>query len=131
MIYLWIALGSALGGIARYWFSGIITASLGETFPWGTILVNILGCFAIGFFVALTEPNGQLAVNTQTKHFFITGLCGGFTTFSAFSFQTLQLAHHRESLLSGANIIFSVGLCLASVWIGFALATALSQLKGI
>jgi fluoride exporter len=92
MLYFWIMLGSALGGAARYWFSGVVSNSIGETFPWGTMLVNISGSFVIGFFATLTGPDGRLLVSTTARQFVMIGLCGGYTTFSSFSLQTLNLA---------------------------------------
>ena len=75
--YLWIMLGSALGGGARYWLSGLVAIHFGETFPWGTILVNISGSFVIGFFASLTGPDGRLLVGSSTRQFVMTGICGG------------------------------------------------------
>ena len=80
MLYFWIMLGSALGGAARYWFSGGVSNSIGETFPWGTMLVNISGSFVIGFFSTLTGPDGRLLVSTTARQFVMIGLCGGYTT---------------------------------------------------
>ncbi|MGH6959694.1 MAG: CrcB family protein, partial [Dongiaceae bacterium] len=77
--YLWIAVGSALGGVARYWFSGIVARHFGETFPWGTILVNVSGSFVIGFFATLTGPDGRLLVSPTARQFVMVGLCGGYT----------------------------------------------------
>ena len=83
MTYLWIAVGSALGGLGRYWCSGWIAQHFGETFPWGTILVNLLGSFVIGFVATLTAPDGRLFLGSEARQFIMLGLCGGFTTFSS------------------------------------------------
>ena len=83
--YLWIAIGSALGGVARYWFSGVVARLIGETFPWGTLFINIIGSFIIGFFATLTGPDGRILVPSVARQFVMIGLCGGFTTFSSFS----------------------------------------------
>lgn len=131
MIYLWIMLGSALGGAARYWFSGVIANRIGETFPWGTMLVNISGSFVIGFFATLTGPDGRLLVGTQARQFVMIGLCGGYTTFSSFSLQTLNLTLDGEWLRAGANVMLSVLFCLLAVWLGHILAAMLNQMKGI
>lgn len=131
MIYLWIMLGSALGGAARYWFSGVIANRIGETFPWGTMLVNISGSFVIGFFATLTGPDGRLLVGTQARQFVMIGLCGGYTTFSSFSLQTLNLTLDGEWLRAGANVMLSVLFCLLAVWLGHILAVLLNQMKGI
>ena len=67
MPYLWIAVGSAIGGVARYWCYGIAARMAGETFPWGTIIVNVAGSFIIGFFATLTGPDGRLFVDPRTR----------------------------------------------------------------
>lgn len=89
--YLWIAVGSALGGMARYWCSGIAAKLVGETFPWGTLFVNILGSLIIGFFATLTGPDGRILVGSTTRLFVMVGFCGGYTTFSSLSLQSLNL----------------------------------------
>lgn len=129
-IYLWVAFGSALGGMARYWCSGVMAAYLGETFPWGTILVNVVGSFAIGLFATLTAPDGRLFVGTEVRQFVMFGLFGGFTTFSSFSVQTLNLLRDGEWLQATTNVVGSVVLCLMAVWFGHALATSFNQLRG-
>jgi CrcB protein len=130
MIYIWITLGSALGGLMRYWASGLIGRHFGETFPWGTLLVNISGCFVIGLFATLTGPDGRLLVRTEMRQFVMIGICGGYTTFSSFSLQTLNLIRDDEMGQASANVILSVGLCLAAVWLGHLAAAAFNQLKG-
>src|SRR5208283_1255051 len=117
-LYLWIAIGSALGGTARFALSGIVANHFGETFPWGTLIINVTGSFAIGFFNALTGPDGRWLVGPQGRMFFMTGICGGYTTFSSFSLQTLNLAREGEWLHAGGNIVGSVTLCLVFVWLG-------------
>ena len=129
--YLWVALGSALGGVARYWCSGFVAARFGESFPWGTILVNVLGSFVIGFFGTLTSPDGRLLVGSEARIFVMMGLCGGYTTFSSFSLQTLNLMREGEWLWAGANVLFSVLLCLFAVWAGHIAAATLNQVKGV
>jgi CrcB protein len=129
--YLWIAVGSALGGMARYWCSGVAARLIGETFPWGTIIVNIVGSFIIGFFATLTGPDGRIFADTLTRQFVMIGLCGGYTTFSSFSLQTLALVQDGEWLLASANIALSVIACLLAVWAGHALAASINALKWI
>src|SRR3954454_7971613 len=85
MNYLWVAIGSALGGVARYWCSGLVARLAGETFPWGTIRVNILGSFVIGFAAALSRPEGRFLIPFEARLFIMVGLCGGYMTFSSFS----------------------------------------------
>ena len=129
--YFWIAIGSALGGIARYWCSGIAARLIGETFPWGTLIVNVVGSFIIGFFATLTGPDGRLFVPSVARQFVMIGLCGGYTTFSSFSLQTLNLATDGEYLYAGLNIVLSVVLCLIAVWLGSILASGLNTLKWV
>jgi CrcB protein len=125
--YLWVMLGSALGGGARYWCSGVVARLFGETFPWGTLLINILGSLVIGFFNTITGPDGRLLVATTARQFVMIGLCGGYTTFSSFSLQTLNLARDGEWLRAGGNIVLSVVLCLVAVWIGHVAAASLNK----
>jgi CrcB protein len=129
--YFWIAIGSALGGIARFWCSGIAARLFGETFPWGTLIVNVIGSFVIGFFATLTGPDGRLFVPSVVRQFVMIGLCGGYTTFSSFSVQTLNLATDGEYLYAGLNIVLSVVLCLVAVWLGSILGSGLNTLKWV
>src|SRR5262245_52997483 len=94
--YFWIAIGSALGGVARYWCSGVAARLVGETFPWGTLIVNLVGSFIIGFFATLTGPDGRVFASSTARQFVMIGICGGYTTFSSFSIQTLNLAQDGE-----------------------------------
>ena len=94
--YLWIAIGGALGTTARYWLSGVVAHSVGETFPWGTLVINVTGSFVIGFFGALTGPDGRVFVGSTARQFVMIGMCGGYTTFSSFSLQTLNLDERRR-----------------------------------
>ena len=128
--YLWIAVGSALGGMARYGCSSLIAGWFGETFPLGTLVINVLGSFVIGFFATLTGPDGRLMVPGDVRQFVMVGLCGGYTTFSSFSLQTMTLAQDGELVRAGLNIGGSVVLCLVSVWLGYAAAAALNAVKG-
>lgn len=127
--YTAIAIGSALGGMGRYWCSGILARLIGETFPWGTLIINIVGSFVIGFFGTLTGPDGRMLVGTTARQFVMVGICGGYTTFSSFSLQTLNLMNDGEWLHAGANIGLSVALCLIAVWAGHSLALSLAGLR--
>src|SRR4029077_12436731 len=89
--YGWVALGSALGGIARYACTLLTSAMVGDAFPWGTIVINMIGSFVIGFFATLTGPDGRLLVRSEIRAFVMAGICGGYTTFSAFSLQNYLL----------------------------------------
>ena len=131
MTYLWIAIGGALGSVGRFWLSGLVAGRVGETFPWGTIIVNVTGCFAIGVIGALASPEGRL--NSPTRQFItqflMIGVCGGYTTFSSFSLQTLNLLRDGEWLHAGGNVLLSVLLCMIAVWLGFMLGSVFNSTK--
>jgi CrcB protein len=130
-LYLLIALGGALGSVARYGMNSFISAQAQATmFPWGTLIVNVSGSFIIGFFYTITEPAGRLPASPNIRQFFMTGICGGYTTFSSFSLQTLHLAREGEWLRAGTNTVGSVVSCLIAVWLGHLLASYLNQMKG-
>jgi len=126
-LYAWIALGSGIGGAARFWCAEMSARLLGEGFPWGILLVNVAGSLVIGFFFTYSGPDGRLLVSTTTRHFVMTGLCGGYTTFSAFSLDTLNLMRDGRLLAAGANVVLSVALCLLFAWLGHALAARLNR----
>ncbi|MBV8103069.1 MAG: fluoride efflux transporter CrcB [Hyphomicrobiales bacterium] len=130
MTWFWVMLGSALGGLGRYWISGFAAQHISQTFPIGTLIVNVTGSFVIGFFATLTGPDGRVFVGTDARQFVMTGICGGYTTFSSFSLQTLNLARDGEMTLAGVNAVLSLVLCLVAVWLGHVAAGALNQLKG-
>ena len=130
LMYLAVALGGGLGSMARYFMSGMIANAFGETFPWGTLFVNVTGSFIIGFFGTLTGPDGRILVGGTTRQLVMVGICGGFTTFSSFSLQTLNLMNDGEWLQAGGNVLGSVVLCLIFVWLGSTLAAMLNQVKG-
>ncbi|WP_177248541.1 fluoride efflux transporter CrcB [Bradyrhizobium sp. Ghvi] len=120
-----IMVGGALGGCTRYFVSGAIARRLGETFPWGTMTINITGAFLIGIFGALaTHPNSAFA-SPNPWLFAVTGFLGCYTTVSSFSLQTLTLARNGEPMQALGNVVVSVGLCLAAVSCGFLLADSL------
>jgi fluoride exporter len=129
--YILIAIGSALGGTARYWCSGMVARLVGETFPWGTFVVNVAGSFIIGFFATLTGPDGRVYLGTPARQFVMMGFCGGYTTFSSFSLQTLNLMNDGEWLRAGANVGLSVASCLLAVWAGHLLAASLNSMRWI
>jgi CrcB protein len=132
LVYLWVGLGGAMGTIARFWLNGIVSRFFGETFPVGTLAVNVTGSFVIGVLGALTVPEGRLDSPSRTfaTQFLMIGICGGYTTFSSFSLQTLNLLRDREWLYAGGNVILSVVLCLLAVWFGYLLGAAFSSMKG-
>jgi CrcB protein len=127
--YLWIAIGSALGGVSRYACSRYIALWFGETFPWGTIFVNVSGSFVIGLFAGLTGPEGRMIVAPDLRLFVAVGFCGGYTTFSSFSLQTLELIRNRDFAEAGMNVLLSVLLCMAGVWLGFIAANLLNGVR--
>lgn len=107
-----------MGGVARYWLSGVVARRFGEAFPVGTLIVNVTGSFAIGFVAALTDPDGRFLIHVSARQFVMVGVLGGYTTFSSFSLQTLSLARDGEWLYAGTNVVSSVLLCLLAVWCG-------------
>jgi CrcB protein len=127
---LWIFIGGGLGTLARWGLSGFVARYWGETFPVGTLVINITGSFAIGLFAGLTGPDGRWLAPSSFRQFFMLGICGGYTTFSSFSLQTLALAQNNQWFKAGANILLSVALCLGAVWLGNALALSLNSTKG-
>ncbi|MBN9590426.1 MAG: fluoride efflux transporter CrcB [Alphaproteobacteria bacterium] len=129
-MYFAVALGGALGTISRYFISGVVANAFGETFPWGTLVINITGSFIIGFFATLTAPEGRLMVGGMTRQFVMVGICGGYTTFSSFSLQTLNLMRDGEWAPAAGNMLGSVILCMIGVWLGAISATAINQFKG-
>lgn len=122
-----VAAGSALGGVLRYWCSGLIAERIGETFPWGTLFVNVLGSLLIGLVAAVTAPDARIIMAPAVRVFFLVGVFGGFTTFSSFSLQTLNLLQDGEWLFATGNIIGSVVLCMIGVWIGHTLGVAYNR----
>src|SRR5215475_15484607 len=128
--YFWVLLGGALGTGARYWLSGVVARLFGETFPWGTLLVNVSGSFVIGLFATLTGSEGRWLAPASFRQFFMIGICGGYTTFSSFSLQTLNLAEDGQWFRAGANCVLSLVLCLVGVWLGHLLAMQLNATKG-
>ncbi|HEY1876618.1 MAG TPA: fluoride efflux transporter CrcB, partial [Rhizomicrobium sp.] len=129
-MYLAVALGGALGTVGRYFISGVVANAFGETFPWGTLIINVTGSFVIGFFATLSAPDGRLMVSGTTRQFVMVGLCGGYTTFSSFSLQTLNLMRGGEWAPAAGNMVGSVVFCMIGVWLGAISAAAINQLKG-
>jgi fluoride exporter len=124
-----VALGSALGGSARWVASIGAHEWLGAAFPWGTLFVNVTGSFLIGLYAALTGPDGRWLASPNQRQFFMAGFCGGYTTFSIFSLETLRLLQAARLELVAVNIGFSMLGSLAAVWAGYALALRVNQLR--
>lgn len=123
---LWIAVGSGIGGVARYWLMVLMERMFGDTFPWGTLAVNVSGSVLIGVFVVMVGADERVTDLTLSQQFIALGIFGGFTTFSAFSLQTLLLMQSGNWVSAGANIAVSVGACLLGVWAGQKLGLALA-----
>jgi CrcB protein len=121
--YLAVMAGGALGAASRMWLSSYVTGRFGETFPIGTMAVNVLGSLIIGLFVGMTGTDSPREVPPIVRQFVIFGFLGGFTTFSSFSLQTFNLINDGEWLYAGVNIVLSIVICLLAVWLGFMLAT--------
>jgi CrcB protein len=125
--YLCIGAGGALGTILRFWLSGVVAQAFGERFPTGTVVINVTGSFVIGLFATLTGPDGRLIAAPLSRQVFMFGICGGYTTFSSFSLQTLNLAREGQWGYAALNISLSVVLCLVGVWLGFLAGQALNR----
>src|ERR1700761_5677818 len=124
MPYLWVMIGSALGGLLRYTISRwtMHLSPTSTSFPYGTVLINILGSFVIGYFATLTLQSGKYGVSDNLRLFVMVGICGGFTTFSSFSLQTFDLMRSGAWGRALANVVVSVVLCVAAVGAGHMLA---------
>jgi fluoride exporter len=122
MTDLWVAIGSALGGIARYGLTRL-TLSASGTFPWGTLSVNVIGCFVMGFVGTLALSSGRFAIPEGVRLFLMVGICGGFTTFSSFSLDTFAIAQTGDWFKAATNVTLSVGLCVFPVALGHMLAS--------
>ncbi len=122
--YALIGLGGALGSMLRAWLGTAMVGLTGSSFPWGTILINVVGSFVIGLFATLTASDGRFALPFDARTFVMVGVCGGFTTFSSFSLQTLELARDGRGAQALGNVVLSVLLCLAGVAAGSRLAAA-------
>ncbi|HEY6226956.1 MAG TPA: fluoride efflux transporter CrcB [Verrucomicrobiae bacterium] len=122
MNYLMVAIGGALGSMARLWVSTIVSERVTETFPLGTLVVNITGSFLIGLFAGMFRSGAS----TTARAFLMTGICGGYTTFSSFSLQNLQLLESGKYYYAGLNTALSFVLCMVAVWLGYVAGVALA-----
>ncbi len=127
MAYLWVAVGGAIGSMARFWLANAMAVATGAEFPWGTLLINIIGSFVISFFGMLTGSSPRFAVPYEARIFVTVGLCGGFTTFSSFSLQTIDLLRTGQPSRAGLYVAASVILCLGACALGFAAASAITS----
>jgi fluoride exporter len=117
--WLAVAGGGALGSMARFWMTGAMTALTGPRFPYGTLLINVLGSFVIGLVAGLTLTPERLGLHPDARVFLMVGICGGFTTFSSFSLQTLELIQTGDIAPAMLYVAASVVLCVMFVWFGW------------
>jgi len=127
MAYFWVAIGGALGTLARFWLANAMLALTGPKFPWGTLLINVLGSFVISFFSLLTTASNRWPLPYEARLFVMVGLCGGFTTFSSFSLQTVELIRLGQTGRACAYAAASVILCVLACGLGMSAAAALNQ----
>jgi len=132
LAYLWVAIGGAVGSMARFGLGNFVYDKTGGSFPWGTLVVNVSGSFVIGILGALTSSEGKMTSQSRVfaTQLLITGVCGGYTTFSSFSLQTLNLLRDREWFYAGGNILLSVVLCMIAVWLGYLVGSTFNAMKG-
>lgn len=121
-LYAAVMVGGAIGSALRYAISTWISEATHSTFPWGTLVVNVIGSFVIGLFTGLTGPDGPLLVSPVARAFVTIGILGGFTTFSSFSLQTMLLVQDGQWFSVAGNILSSVVLCLVAAGAGIAVA---------
>jgi CrcB protein len=114
--------GGALGTFARYAVS-ILALPISRGLPWGTIIINITGSLVIGFFSTLTLAGGRFPISDNVRLFVIVGFCGGYTTFSSFSLQTLELLRMGSVVRACINVAASIVLCIGAVAFGHFIAT--------
>ena len=124
----YLAAGGVFGSVAR-WVAGLLIPIV-SGFPFATLFVNITGSFIIGFYSTLSGPDGRLFPSTRQRQFVMTGICGGYTTFSAFSLDTFRLLHDHMTAMAMLNVVVSVVTWLVAVWLGHVLASRLNRLKG-
>ncbi len=127
MNYLWIALGGALGSMARFWVAEWVVARHASPFPFAVLLINVTGSFLIGVLAATLAPGGRWAAPEGIRLLLMVGVCGGYTTFSSFSLQTFDLLRVGAPWLALWNVLGSVTACLVAVWLGYSTGLFLNQ----
>ncbi len=113
---LYVGLGGFLGSVARYLLAGYVQKGHGLNFPWGTLVVNAIGCFLIGLLGHILQAKHS---NSEIWLFLIVGILGGFTTFSAFGYETFNLFKNAQLTLALLNIGLQIVVCLGAVWLGY------------
>jgi CrcB protein len=116
-----VAVGGAIGSVARFWMATAMTALTGPRFPWGTLLINVLGSFVIGLVAGVTLTPARVGMHPDIRIFLMTGICGGFTTFSAFSLQTVELLQAGDVIPAFGYAVGSVVLCVIATYCGWLL----------
>lgn len=124
-----VALGGAIGSVARFWLTALSERLFGGEFPWGTVIANVSGSLLIGAIAALPVLGPRDLLGPLGRQFLMVGIMGGYTTFSSFSLQTLTMLQHGHVTKALANVAGSVALCLVAVWAGYALAASFSGTK--
>src|SRR6266702_895235 len=127
MLYAWVSAGSIVGGLTRYLVG--LALDTGPGFPFATLFINATGSLIIGFYATLTGPDGRVLARPEHRQFVMTGFCGGYTTFSAFSLETFRLFHGGMKSTALAYVAASVVCWLASVWLGHMMASRYNRLK--
>ncbi len=128
-ILLAVALGSSIGGTLRHAIGEALLTADATGFPWSTLTVNLLGSLVIGWFATLSAPDGRLFVGTATRQFVMTGVCGGFTTFSIFSLETMELLQQGAWNVAIMNVVGTTALCLLAAWAGHVMALRANELQ--
>jgi CrcB protein len=118
--YLFVAIGAACGGVLRYWMTGIIQSNTRYNFPFGTLVVNVLGSFILGFIIFVLDV--RELISPRMKILLAIGLCGGFTTFSTFSIETINLLIDTETLFALLNVLVNVILSIVAVFLAYSIA---------
>lgn len=127
LLYLSVGLGAAVGGMVRFGVGGLAARLIGDAFPWGTLIVNVAGSVLLGFLAGLTTPESRVLIPTPTRLFLMVGVCGGFTTFSSFSLETMNLIHDGQLWRAAFNIGGSLTAGLLGIWCGYAFALLINQ----
>jgi fluoride exporter len=125
--FLWVGLGGALGSLARWWVAQAMLVAFGPEFPWGTVLANLSGCLLIGFVAGASGPDGRLIGSSFVREFVVVGICGGYTTFSSFSLQTVGMLQAGDLSRAAANVAVSLIGCIGATFAGYALAGVLTR----